>query len=295
MTTWLLQKSFSLQKRNAGIEMLDCFGKDCSPLTNKKLLIFDMDGTIYYESVLFDGIAELFEVIQRTGRHYVFFTNNSSRSVDDYIERIRHLGISTEHENFCTSVDATISFLHENHPGELVHCMGTQSLVSALNHGGIDITTEVDPLVSVVLIGFDTELTSEKLRRVCELLARDVAYYGTNEDLACPVIFGYIPDCGAIARMIECATGRMPLFLGKPGRYMVDTARERFCCTPEETLVIGDRLYTDIASGMNAGVDSLCVLTGEATIEGINACAYKPSYTLVSCADLAPVLKMRSF
>ena len=143
---------------------------------------------------------------------------------------------------------------------------------------------------AAVLVGFDTELTFEKLVRTVKMLKRPVPYYATNPDLVCPVEFGSVPDCGSMCISLENASGRRPEYIGKPAPLILQLAMKRFGCGPEETVVVGDRLYTDIASGANAGVDTVCVLSGEASLKDIEASAVKPSYVVESVACLQPLV-----
>lgn len=265
--------------------MKDYFNKDASNLIEKKLWLFDMDGTIYEEETLFDGTLQLLEQIKNNGGSYVFITNNSSKSVDDYVRKVNRLGIKADKENFFTSAQATVLLLKEKFPSSKVYCQGTQSLVDEFISNGIDVTTGIEN-VDVVVVGFDTELTSDKLRNTCLLVTEGLPFYATNCDLRCPVNFGYIPDCGSICQMIENATGRKPIYIGKPEPTMVEIAMKKFGVSLEETVVVGDRLYTDIATGLNAGADAICVLTGEATKEDILNGNIKPTYTFNSVKDL---------
>ena len=262
--------------------MNDIFGTDGSTLKEKTLWLFDMDGTIYQEERVFDGTNELLQNITETGGRYVFITNNSSRSVIDYVKKVNRLGIKADTENFFTSVQATILYLAQHHPGAKVYCQGTKSMVRELKEAGIDVTEEVEP-TDIVLLGFDTELTSEKLRKTCEILTtQDPVYLATNPDWVCPVSFGYVPDCGSMSVMIKNATKKWPTFIGKPEPTMVDIVRKNFGARAEETVVIGDRLYTDIAAGVNAGVTTICVLSGESTLEDIEQSEIKPTFTFNS-------------
>ena len=266
--------------------MRDYFGKDASELRKKKLWLFDMDGTIYEEDRLFDGTLELLERIVKTGGQYVFITNNSSKSVTDYIEKVCRMGIRAGLEHFFTSAQATILWLKEHAPQAKVYCQGTRSLVDELKAAGIDVTEQVEA-VDVVLVGFDMELTMQKLRNTCQILTtQNVTFLATNPDLVCPVSFGFIPDCGSICGMIYNATGKRPLYIGKPEPTMVDFVRETMHRSPEETVVVGDRLYTDIATGLNAGVCAICVLSGEATVADIEAGSAKPTYTFQSVKEI---------
>lgn len=264
----------------------DVWGNDISELYKKRLFLFDMDGTIYKEETLFKGTEELLNIIEEIGGRYVFVTNNSSRSVVDYIGKVKQFGIKVDIDNFFTSAQATVLYLKKNYPGKKIYCQGTKSLVQELIDSGINTTENVESDVGVVLVGFDTELTSDKLRKTSELLVRDLPFIATNPDLRCPVSFGYIPDCGAICNMLKAATDREPTYIGKPEPTMVDIVREKFGNTIEETLIVGDRLYTDIATGLNAGVTAVCVLTGEAKKEDIEKGDVKPTMTFSSVRDM---------
>lgn len=271
--------------------LTDVFGKEAVELRYKKLFLFDMDGTIYEEEKLFDGTLDLLQTITHSGGKYVFITNNSSKSVTDYIDKVNRLGISAGKDNFFTSAQATILYLEKEHPGQKIYCQGTKSLVAELKAASLDITEEASEDVDVVLVGFDTELTSQKLRNTCKLLQRDIPFIATNPDLACPVSFGFIPDCGSICQMLTNATGKTPIYIGKPERTMVDIVRKKLGYSETETVVIGDRLYTDIASGVNAHVTSVAVLTGETTMSEIAKSSIKPTFTFESVEDIYRLLK----
>ena len=272
--------------------MNDYFEKDASELLVKKLWLFDMDGTIYKEETLFDGTLDLLNAITNNKGRYVFITNNSSKSVVDYVKKVNRLGITADSDNFFTSAQATVLFLKHNYPNAKVYCQGTRSLIKELNSAGIDITEQSEK-VDVVLVGFDMELTTEKMLRTCEILStQEVAYIATNPDWVCPVSFGFIPDCGSICLMIKNATGKWPTFIGKPEPIMVDIVMKKFGFCPEETVVVGDRLYTDIATGLKAGVSAVCVLTGEATVEEIEDGDITPTLTFESVKDIARLLNM---
>ena len=162
-----------------------------------------------------------------------------------------------------------------------------------MKENGYNIIEKVEENIDVVLLGFDTELTSEKLRNTCEVLLQDVEYIATNPDLVCPVSFGYVPDCGSMATMIKNATGKYPKFIGKPEPTMINFVMNKYGFKKEETLVIGDRLYTDIMSAINAGVTSLCVLSGEATVNDITNGNIKPTFTLNHIKELLELLKQK--
>lgn len=157
---------------------------------------------------------------------------------------------------------------------------------------GINVTEEAEDDVAVVLVGFDTELTSQKLRNTCKLLQeKNIPYIATNPDMRCPVNFGFIPDCGSICELLENTTGKKPIYIGKPESTMVDIVRKKYDYRAEETVVIGDRLYTDIAMGLNAGITAICVLTGEASLNDVENGEIKPTYTFPSVLNIWNALK----
>ena len=174
--------------------------------------------------------------------------------------------------------------------------LGTKSFVREVRSFGLSVTETVNKetinQVKAAVVGFDNELTYQKITDICELLAAgDVKYYATNRDLACPVSFGFIPDCGAICNMIACAAGREPEYIGKPNPLMVTLAAEENGYGKEDILVIGDRLYTDIACGLNAGVDTLAVFTGEAKKEDLKTTEFVPDYYCETIKELYDLLK----
>lgn len=268
--------------------MQDYLGKDASALKDKKLFLFDMDGTIYRENDLFDGVIELLAKIKNDGGMYAFITNNPSKSVKDYIKKLNKLGIKeVDENNFFTSAQASIMIFKEKFGKQLIYAQGTKSFIKELKSSGLTVTQNYTPNATAVLVAFDPELTGQKLRTTCEILTKhDIPYYATNPDWVCPVDFGAIPDCGSMCVGIEYATGKKPIFIGKPQPTMIFELMKKFGFSKQQTVVIGDRLYTDIASGVNAGVDTICVLSGEATLEDIQESEIKPAFVLESVKDL---------
>ncbi len=270
--------------------MKDCYGKTADEIRNKKLFLFDMDGTIYRENDLFDGIIELLQRIKNGGGRYAFITNNPSKSVRDYIKKLDGMGISgLTDECFFTSAQAAAMIFKEKFSDSLIFAQGTRSFIRELKESGLRVTEEYDKDAVAVLVSFDPELTGEKLRRICkQLTLHDIPYYATNPDWVCPVEFGSVPDCGSMCVGIAYATGKKPIFIGKPEPIMIYELMKKFGVSKSETIVIGDRLYTDIASGVNAGVDTVCVLSGEATEEDIKNVAEneKPTYVFKFAKDI---------
>ncbi len=267
---------------------IDVLGKDYTQLEEKKLYLFDQDGTIYLDGKLFDGVEELLKKITTSGGNYVFITNNSSKSVVDYVKKLNDMGlVNVTKENFFTSTQASVMLFKEKFKDKLIYAQGTRSFIKELTDSGLNITEQYDKNASAVLVGFDTELNMEKLRTTCKMLTEnDIPYYATNPDWVCPVDFGYIPDCGSMCFGIEKATGKAPIFIGKPMPEMIYSAMKKFGATKAQTVVFGDRLYTDIASGVNAGVDTVFVLSGEATMKDLDESEVKPTFVLNSVKDL---------
>ena len=236
-----------------------------------------MDGTIYLDEELFDGTIDFLNYVKEIGGRYLFLTNNSSRGVDAYVQKMARLGIEATREDFLTSTDATILYLKANHPNAKVYAFGTTTFKDQLRQSGINITDKLEDDIDLLLCGFDTELTFQKLEDSCILLNRGVPFIATNPDWVCPTWYGYVPDCGSVCQMLTTATGRKPQFIGKPQPEMALLAMERFGYEKRETMMIGDRLYTDIASGINAGIDACFVLSGEGTMEDVKTSDVKPT------------------
>ena len=254
-------------------------------LRDKRLFLLDMDGTLYIGDRLFDGVPEFLRHVRSMGGRYLFLTNNSSRGVEGYIEKLRRLGIESAPGDYLTSVDATIRYLKAALPGKTCYVFGTDSFLSQLDRAGIPVTRDREQ-AEVLLCGFDTELTFQKLEDACILLNRGVEFLATNPDWVCPTWYGYVPDCGSVCEMLYRATGRRPRVIGKPQPEMALLAMESAGFAPEETVLVGDRLYTDIACAVNAGIDSVLVLSGESTEADLKTSETKPRWVLRDVAEL---------
>lgn len=246
-------------------------------LQDKRLFLLDMDGTIYLDDDLFPGTKEFLAQVKKIGGKYLFLTNNSSRSVRAYVEKMSRLGIETTQEDFLTSVDALVLYLQANYAGHLCYASGTAAFREQLAQGGILVTNRLQDDIQVLVHGFDTELTFQKLEDSCILLNRGVEFVAANPDWVCPTTYGYVPDCGSVCEMLYRATGRRPRFIGKPQPEMALLAMERFGFSKKQTVMIGDRLYTDIACGINAGIDACFVLSGEGTMEDLKTSPVQPT------------------
>ena len=224
--------------------------------------------------------------VKESGGKYLFLTNNSSKSALSYVEKLKRLGIEAGADEFVTSVNATTRYLLANHKNDKIYAFGTASFRRELQENGLQIVTKPEDDVSVLVIGFDTELTFEKLEHACILLNRGVAFIATNPDWVCPTEYGSVPDCGSVCEMLFRATGRRPRVIGKPQPDMVYMALSKMDCEPKDALLIGDRLYTDIACGNAAGIDTAFVLSGEGTLDDIEKTGVNPTFVLKDVGEV---------
>lgn len=260
-------------------------------IQKKKLFLLDIDGTIAFDSTLIDGTMEFLTQVRTNGGKYIFITNNSTKSIQDYITKFEKWNIPVDESSFLTSSYATAMYLKEKYGEQQLFVLGTTSFVRELRSFGLHVTEEMEEGIVAAVVGFDNELQYKKIEHICELLqTRQIDYIATNPDLACPTSFGFVPDCGAICEMIERAVKRSPEYVGKPNRLIVDMALAATGYQPEETLVIGDRLYTDIACGINAGVDTAVVFTGEAKYEDLVDTMFPPTYFCESIRDIYDII-----
>lgn len=250
-----------------------------------------MDGTLYLGNRLFKDTIEFLEKIKSNGARYIFLTNNSSKGTDKYIQKLSSFGIHSSENDFLTSTDATIAYIKRGYPNTRFYCMGTESFVSQLKSAGVKIATDGTIDVDGVVISNDTELTFEKLDNVSRILSNgNPIYIATNPDWTCPTEYGFVPDCGSFADILYRATGKTPYFIGKPNPDMINLAMDKFGYSKEETVIIGDRIYTDIAAGINAGVDSVLVLSGESTLDDLKSSEIKPSYVFDSITNVKNII-----
>ena len=255
-------------------------------LKDKKFFLLDMDGTIYLDNDLFDGTLDFLSTVKNRGGKYLFVTNNSSKGTDAYVAKLKKLGIEASEADFLTSTDATILYLQGKYPGRVFYSFGTESFTSQLREAGIKVVTDRCEGIEGIVMGNDNELTFKKLEDACILLLNDIPYIATNPDWVCPTSFGYVPDCGSVAEMLYRATGKRPHFIGKPRPEMLTLAMEKYGYTAEESLMVGDRVYTDIASGYNAGVDTVFVLSGEGTMKDATETETKPTYIMKNIREI---------
>ncbi len=271
--------------------MNDILGKSLLPLAKKKLFLLDMDGTLYLDGTLFEGTLDFLSTITTQKKQVMYITNNSSKSVSAYIDKLNAMGIGATKNDFFTSSMAMTVYLKKHYPNKTVYCMGTTSLIEELVESGIKIENKATNDIDVVVLGYDTELTYQKLVDVSWLLQnKALPYLATNPDTTCPTDFGFVPDCGGMATMLEYVTGKLPQFIGKPNPLILLESLKRSGVDKRDTVVIGDRLYTDILSGINADIDTVCVLSGETTLIDIENSDIKPTYVVSSIKTICELL-----
>ena len=261
---------------------------------NKKLIIFDMDGTIYLGKNLIDGTLDAFNYLKEHNINYIFFTNNSSHDLDFYYKKVSDFGIECDlKHNFYSSTEVTISYLKDMGVKN-IYVVGNKCLKDKLaKHFNYIDRYNPNKKIDAVIAGFSTELVYDELKGACLYLQTlDIPFIATNGDWRCPIEDGlYIPDCGGMCEWIYRCTGKKATVMGKPNPEIIDYLAKEFNVSKDQILVVGDRLYTDILVGVNAGVDSLCVLSGESSLEDVKNYEYQPTYILDSIKDLPGLLE----
>ena len=255
---------------------------DKKSLAQKKLWILDMDGTVYLGNQLFPETLPFLQRIRESGANYLFFTNNASRAKDTYVSRLNGMGIPAGPENILTSAETTIAFLKQHIPGKSVYVVGTPDLIRSFEDAGICVEEDAP----IVVASFDTTLTYDKLEKACRYIREGAEFISTHPDFNCPVEGGFIPDSGAICALITASTGKLPRYFGKPYEDTLQIIEEFSGVAREDMVVVGDRLYTDIALGAKHGVASVLVLSGETTLEDLEGSDVQPSVIVQNVGEL---------
>ena len=258
-------------------------------LKDIKLFLLDMDGTIYLGDRLFDCTLPFLAKLEENAVEYLFLTNNSSKDKKDYLAKLSRLTIPGDEKHLITSGDVTIDYIKEHHANKKVFLVGTTALKRAFMLAGITISDYNEADVAVV--GFDLELTYEKLNGLYQMVNANKPYICTHPDMVCPTETGFIPDIGATIAYIEALTGRRPdRIMGKPFSDLADAAAERFGIAKEHIAMVGDRLYTDIEMGIKASITSILVLSGETTKEDLIESTVIPDYVFSDLSEITEIL-----
>ena len=258
------------------------------PLSDVKCFLLDMDGTFYLGDQVIEGSLEFIDRVRATGRDYLFLTNNSSHNARFYVERLERMGLKTDRAHVLTSGEATCAMLRADYPGRRAFVLGNEYLLEEFREAGIPLDGE-NPDIAVA--GFDTTLDYRKLWRLCDLVRAGLPFIATHPDFNCPTETGFMPDIGAILAFVEASTGRRPdRIVGKPHPGIVEAALERTGLRREQLAMVGDRLYTDIETGLQNGMLSVLVMSGETTEAMLRDSGTVPDLKFGRLADMIPLL-----
>ena len=258
-------------------------------LKNIKCFLFDMDGTIYLGDTMLPGMDSFFKKLRAAGKDYYFVTNNSSKGHIHYAKKLIKMGIDAEPKDVVISSDALTYYLDKVKPQAKLFILGTEELKETIRKAGYYIIEGEDTTTpDFVVVGFDMSLAYNNLAQACRMIDRGIPFIATHGDVRCPIEGGeFIPDCGAMLALIKSATGKEPInVMGKPNHYIVDLVRERASYEKNEIAMVGDRLSTDIAFGLNNSLLTVLVLTGEATEDDVEKTNIRPDIILPTALDI---------
>lgn len=248
-----------------------------------KAVFLDLDGTIYLGSKLIPGALDFLKRCEGAGIKRFFLSNNSSRSVDEYVAKLRAFDIPAEGDEILLSTHDLLAWLSSNAVNE-TYLVGTEGMRSMLEDAGVS-TMSDSP--QYVVLGYDTEITYEKLQTASVHLHRGVPMVASHPDMVCPSPEGGIPDTGAYMALFEATTGARPVHIcGKPNPGMILHKVEELGLQPEQCAMVGDRLYTDLEMAERAGVHGILVLSGEASVADLDVAEQNPSLVVGSVAEL---------
>jgi NagD protein len=252
-------------------------------IRNKKGFIIDMDGVIYHGNKLLAGAREFISWLVSEKKRFVFLTNSSERTPKELQEKLLRLGIKVDKNVFYTSALATAMFLNSQKPRGSAYIIGEAGLINALYNVGYTMNNE-NP--DYVVVGESRSYSYERIEHAVNLVLAGAKLIGTNPDLTGPAENGIIPATKALISPIELATGRNAYFVGKPNPLMMRNALKKIKCNREETLIIGDRMDTDIVAGIESEIDTCLVLSGITTREMLGAFPYQPRFMMEGVKDL---------
>lgn len=259
--------------------------QDLTYLQSKKGFICDMDGVIYHGNMLLPGAKDFVDFLQREGKKYLFLTNSSERAPRELAQKLERLGLHVSEDHFYTSALSTAAFLKEQCPGGSAYVIGEPGLVGALYDAGFTMN-DVNP--DYVVLGETRTYNFDKIERAVALVRKGAKLIGTNSDLTGPVEGGINPATKALMAPIELATGRQAYYLGKPNPLMMRHGIKLLGVTNEEAAIVGDRMDTDILSGLESGIDTVLVLSGVTSREELKTFPYQPRFVLNGVGDIAP-------
>lgn len=251
-------------------------------IADKTLAFLDIDGTLGLDETAFPGSRAFLDDLRRRGVTFYLLTNNSSKGKRDYRAKVERMGFDVADENILISTDALIAGLREEGL-DRADVIGTQGMIEDLARAGI----AHDETSMHIVMGYDTTLDYAKIRRVGLKLGRGARYWATHPDFTCPSKEGPLPDLGSFAAMFEAATGRRPeRVFGKPSPAMIEFVMRRRGVGKSACFMAGDRLYTDFRMSLNAGIDFVAVLSGEATLDALHEFGHEPAILAPSLGHL---------
>lgn len=257
-------------------------------LWETELFVLDMDGTFYLGEKILPGALEFIRQAEKCNKDYIFFTNNSSKSPRLYMEKLAGMNCPVERRQIMTSGDVMIEYIKSRRPGKTVYLVGTPALEETFLEAGIPL---VQTQPDLVVVGFDLTLTYEKLERACTFIRNGAEFLATHLDINCPTEYGFIPDCGAMCAAIALSAGKQPKYVGKPFSETVDMVLRVTGKRKEQVAFVGDRLYTDVATGVKNGAKGLLVLTGETGLSDLEGSDVKPDGVYASLGEMGEILK----
>jgi len=257
-------------------------------LAAKKGFICDMDGVIYHGDKLLEGVPEFVNWLRENNKNFLFLTNSSERAPVELSRKLERMGLDVSPEHFYTSALATASFLSSQCPGGSAYVIGEPGLVYALYEAGISMN-DYNP--DYVIVGETRSYNYEKIEHAVKLVRKGAKLIGTNTDLTGPSTNGIIPACRALISPIELATGRSAYFIGKPNPLIMRHALKKLGCLREDSVIIGDRMDTDIIAGVQTELDTILVLSGVTSQEELITFPYQPSYVLEGVGEIPKIAK----
>ena len=254
----------------------------------KKGFICDMDGVIYHGNKILPGVAEFIKWLREEKKEYLFLTNNSGYTPRELQQKLKRMGLEVDESHFYTSALATAAFLKEQAPGCSVYVIGEAGLYNALYDAGITMN-DVNP--DYVVVGEGKSYSLDTITKATNLVLKGAKLIGANSDVSGPIENGIMPACGALVAPIEIATGKKAYFCGKPNPLMMRTGLRLLNCHSAEAVMVGDRMDTDIISGLESGMSTVLVLSGVSTTETLNTYGYRPSIVLNGVGDIVKKAK----
>lgn len=264
-------------------------------LAGIKHVALDMDGTIYLSNTIFPFTIPFLEKLRNIGISYSFLTNNPTKSLDDYLEKLHKMGIEATSAEMYTTTVAMIDYIKLHYPkAHRLFLLGTESMQSQFEAAGFEQTADdPDDVPDIIVASFDMTLIYPRLCRAAWWVSQGVPYLATNPDKVCPTDQRTVlVDCGSICKCLEYATGRKPdVTLGKPDPNMLINILEQKHLKPSEIAMVGDRIYTDIAMAQNAGAFGVLVLSGETTLEVAQSAPNPPDLIVKNIEEFGKLLE----